>query len=1313
MLAKAIFALATVSATFCPCAAKKSIFEVADGDDRLGTLVAAVTAAGLEETLSEEESFTVFAPTDEAFQNINATMLLEEPWRAHLKSVVLHHVLGSEIYSEDFVEGVPAETLEGTTIAIRSLDPLQVEYAEIIDEDVKAGNGVVHVVDDVLLPPSMIQSIVDRAVAIPTLSTLVELLAPAGLAETLAGGGPFTVFAPTDAAFAAMPDGLLDRLAADALNNILRYHVVPGIVLAEDLKDGAQLATLLDGSSMDVTIMGTTSVMRGSTKNAAMSSTMVNGATIVFADVLASNGVVHLIDRLMLPPPPPAPPTTTTTTTTTTTGATAPASNGAAPSEITTTTTTPSSNEAAQTETNTDAIPDEFAFTMAVATISNLASAFDDFETLVSALGVAEMVDTLHGDGPYTLLGPVNEAFGAVPLQKLLQKQWWAHLVALLSYHIIPDNLMASDFQLKTSVETLEGSAVDVTSQNPPMINGANIVFPDVEAANGMIHAIDKVLLPPLFSKTIVDLSVEMEDTIGTLLDLILEAGLADVLSAEAPFTLFAPSNQAFNNLPTGTVEKLREDPTGALKTVLLNHLVEGNVLSYDLSSGAYVSTLLNPAAAQVTSVYPVMINDSKVIKSDVLAMNGVVHIVDTVMLPGPVLSVPALSAANQDLGTVVSALGMAQLGDDLSGEGPFTFFTPVNEAFESAPVSKLLQDEWRAHLKAILLYHVVPGSFRSNDLQLGTSFETLEGSTVTVTSRSPPKIDDAKVLLSDVEAVNGVIHEIDKVLLPPFFRRTLVDLARELKLLTFVDLLVASGLERVLSAETPFTIFAPSDSAFEDLPRGTIEKLLEDPQGALKDALVNHVVHGNGLSSDLVPGTDLTMLNNGAATVTSISPLIINDSKAIQTDVLAMNGVIHVMDAVLLPEPVLSIPALAAANDDFSTLVAALGLAELVDTLRAEGPFTFFAPVNNAFRAVRVAKFLEDEWRAHLKAILMYHVVPGSLMSADLQLGATLETLEPEGSTVALASQNPPMINDAAIILSDTEAANGVIHAIDKVLLPSFFSKTIGDLASELEFNTLADLVLETGLEDVLEGRETAFTVFAPSNTAFDELPSGTLSALRDDDEGGLRETLMNHVVEGNLVSADLEIGTEVGTMNGATAKVTSLDPLMINGALVVVADALASNGVIYVIDSVFVQPIKAYPKLKSVDHRGDACMEVRNGIATGRQRAVLGDCSGAGWRMDDDGMFHSELNHDFCLQAGYGSHNNLRTRVLRIEDCDADNQLQRWAFENGGEIHPALDPELCVIWQGLNANVGRDQMYLMPCNSWQAAGKRNWILQ
>lgn len=274
-----------------PLSAQDStVVDVIVASDDHAILEAAVTAAGLVDTLSGEGDFTVFAPTDESFGALPAgalDFLLEDANLDSLVAILTYHVLGDSVASTSLVDGRFATTLNGDSVYIRvTEDGVTVNNAVVTAADIRTDNGIVHVIDAVLLPPP--PTVVDVVVADTTLTTLEAAVTQAGLADALSGADPLTIFAPNDSAFAGLEDGLLDSLLADPtgdLATILQFHVVPGRFMSSDLAEGAMLTTL-EGEDLEISLTG------GAT---------VNDIAIVQTDLLAGNGVVHIIGGVLLP----------------------------------------------------------------------------------------------------------------------------------------------------------------------------------------------------------------------------------------------------------------------------------------------------------------------------------------------------------------------------------------------------------------------------------------------------------------------------------------------------------------------------------------------------------------------------------------------------------------------------------------------------------------------------------------------------------------------------------------------------------------------------------------------------------------------------------------------------------------------------------------------------------------------------------------------------------------------------------------------------------------------------------------------------
>ena len=293
-----------------------TVVDVAAESGSFPTLVAAVQAAGLVEVLSGDGPFTVLAPTEEAFAAALAALdVTAEDLLANtelLAAVLTYHVLPVEAPAEVVVslDGQSVATVNGAEIAISVVgDSVMVNNATVIVTDIAASNGVIHVIDTVLLPPALTETasadetedtdealgtVVDVAAESGSFPTLVAAVQAAGLVEVLSGDGPFTVLAPTEEAFAAAL-AALDVTAEDLLANtellaaVLTYHVLPVEAPAEVVVslDGQSVATV-NGAEIAISVVG--------------DSVMVNNATVIVTDIAASNGVIHVIDTVLLPP---------------------------------------------------------------------------------------------------------------------------------------------------------------------------------------------------------------------------------------------------------------------------------------------------------------------------------------------------------------------------------------------------------------------------------------------------------------------------------------------------------------------------------------------------------------------------------------------------------------------------------------------------------------------------------------------------------------------------------------------------------------------------------------------------------------------------------------------------------------------------------------------------------------------------------------------------------------------------------------------------------------------------------------------------
>jgi len=256
----------------------------------------------------------------------------------------------------------------------------------------------------------------------------------------------------------------------------------------------------------------------------------------------------------------------------------------------------------------------------------------------------------------------------------------------------------------------------------------------------------------------------------------------------------------------------------------------------------------------------------------------------------------------------------------------------------------------------------------------------------------------------------------------------------------TLAAALEAGGLVSALKGKGPFTVFAPTDKAFAALPEGTVQTLLlPENRATLQAILEYHVVAGNMPAREVVERTSLDSLNGQRFDVTVDEGSVrVADANVIQTDISCSNGTIHVIDRVIMPST-LDIVATAMKAGQFKTLGAALKAAGLVEALQGSGPFTVFAPTDEAFSVLpqgTLSSLLLPENKGKLAAILQYHVVPGRIYSEAAAKGASVNTLQ--GTKITTRQRDGKVfVNGARVVLADIQTSNGVIHVIDSVLLP------------------------------------------------------------------------------------------------------------------------------------------------------------------------------------------------------------------------------------------------------------------------------------
>tara|TARA_B100001250_G_scaffold225644_1_gene193531 strand:+ start:822 stop:3221 length:2400 start_codon:yes stop_codon:yes gene_type:complete len=442
-------------------------------------------------------------------------------------------------------------------------------------------------------------------------------------------------------------------------------------------------------------------------------------------------------------------------------------------------------------------------------------------------------------------------------------------------------------------------------------------------------------------------------------------ANLVGVLSGDGPYTVFAPTDSAFEEMGLNLSDFDTDEENATLAMILSYHVTMGSVMSSDLSDGMEVNTLIQePITVNFYGEDTVVLNgDATVTSANVETSNGIIHIIDKVLMPPslttitppvgeicydmdthtvdlskteetcdemwvPSVDIPTTAAATTIHTSLVAALEKANLTTALKGEGPFTVFAPSDAAFTAAGIS--LDDFDADTLANILTYHVVSGKVMSTDLSNGMMATALNGGTLVFSiSEGNVSVNGANVILANVPVSNGVIHVIDKVMIPPAgeicydpvshtvdVTKTAdtcdkswipsVDIPTTAAATTIHTSLVAAlekaNLTTTLKGEGPFTVFAPTDEAFTAAGINLDDYDTDEKIAALADILLMHVVSGKVMSSDLTDGMEATALSSDKLSFMIGDTVSVNDATVIIADVPVSNGVIHVIDKVLMP---------------------------------------------------------------------------------------------------------------------------------------------------------------------------------------------------------------------------------------------------------------------------------------------------------------------------------------------------------------------------------------------------------------------------
>ncbi|KAF7249411.1 Transforming growth factor-beta-induced protein ig-h3 [Varanus komodoensis] len=507
-----------------------------------------------------------------------------------------------------------------------------------------------------------------------------------------------------------------------------------------------------------------------------------------------------------------------------------------------------------------------------------------------------------------------------------------------------------------------------------------------------------------------------------------------------------------------------------------------------------------------------------------------------------------------------------SNLSAEITGPGSYTIFAPTNEAWASLPAEMLdsLVSNVNIELLNALRYHMVNKRVLTDDLKHGISLPSMYQNIDIQIHHYPNGIvtvNCARLLKADHHATNGVVHLIDKVI-STTTNNILQIVEIEESLETLRTAVAAAGLNNLLENEGQFTLLAPTNEAFKKIPQETFNRILGDPE-ALKDLLSNHILKTAmcaeaiiaGLSMETLDGNMLEIGCNGDELTLNGRPIIAN------RDVIATNGVIHFVNELLIPDSAKTLLELGL-ESDVSTTIDLFRRAGLDSHLSGNERLTLIAPINSFYR---------DQTPSANRNLLQDLIIKEQLSSKYLFHGQKLETLSGKELRV-FVYRNNLCIENACIAAHDKRGRFGTLLFVDKMVTPPV--GTVMDvLKADDRFSALVTAIQSAGLTEMLN-RPSSFTVFAPTNEAFQTMPQGELSKLMGN-ANELANFLKYHIGDEILVSGAVGAVVRIKSLQGDKLEVSTKNHIInVNKEPVAEADIMATNGVIYAINTVLQPP-------------------------------------------------------------------------------------------------------------------------------------------
>ncbi|XP_005812345.1 transforming growth factor-beta-induced protein ig-h3 [Xiphophorus maculatus] len=508
-------------------------------------------------------------------------------------------------------------------------------------------------------------------------------------------------------------------------------------------------------------------------------------------------------------------------------------------------------------------------------------------------------------------------------------------------------------------------------------------------------------------------------------------ARLREEVEGPGSFTFFAPSNEAWAALPAEILDALVSNVNIELLNALHYHMVNRRLTTEELKHGSSFSSMYQDSHVHIHhySNGIVTVNCARLIKPDQHATNGIVHVIDRV-ITAVSSDMQSIIDVDDDLETLRAAFAAAGLSTLLESPGQYTIFAPTNDAFAKIPretLNRILGDP--VALKDLLNYHMLKQLQCAESIVSGTSVETLQGTALEVGCDGDQMTlnGNAVVTKKDQLGTNGVIHYISQLLIPDS-AKTLLELAEDSSVSTATRLFVDAGLSSHLRGSEALTMLAPLNDAF----KGSVTMTPD-----LRALMKNHLLKQQLSSKALYDGQQLQTLGG-----LTLRVFVYRNNLCIENTCIAAHdrtgrfATMFTLDKVLAP-PTGTLMDVLKADERFSQLVGAIQTASMTELLNQQGALTFFAPTDEAFRALPPAELSRLLGNAdQLTAVLRLHLGEGLLVSGGISSHTRLAPLQ--GDKLELGVRNFTVyVNKVPVVDADLMATNGVVHAVNAIIRP------------------------------------------------------------------------------------------------------------------------------------------------------------------------------------------------------------------------------------------------------------------------------------